>query len=325
MAQIFAGAIRFGVHAGPQNVTYEEYRQLWLECERLGYDWVSVFDHFVPIMSDPDGPCFEGPTLLAGLAAQTSRIRCGILVVGNTYRNPAQLAKIGTTIDYISGGRLELGIGAGWWDLEHHEYGIPFYTTGRRINMLGEAVQIIKSLWTQSRTTFQGRYYTIANAHSEPKPLQQPHPPIWVGGAGEQLTLRVVARSADGWNTFLMPQEEYQHKLDVLTEHCRVAGRDPTDIRKSLGFMPVIAESETEVSRRLEGLARMRGIGVESLRRQIIVGPPESCAEQILSFVHMGVGDFLILARAPYDYRTLELFIERVAPVVRKEAARQPA
>src|SRR5262249_20613216 len=126
VAQIFDGQIRFGIHAGPQHTTYADYLHLWQTAEAMGYDWASVFDHFTPIMTDPEGPCSEGPTLLAALAAQTSRLRCGILVIGNTYRNPAVLAKIAATIDHVSGGRLEWGIGAGWWEMEHQEYGIPF-------------------------------------------------------------------------------------------------------------------------------------------------------------------------------------------------------
>src|SRR5215212_3874849 len=142
MTQIFEGQLRFGIHAGPQQVDYAAYLRLWQTAERLGYDWASVFDHFIPIMSDPEGPCFEGLTLLAALAAQTSRIRCGILVVGNTYRHPAVLAKIAATIDHVSQGRLELGVGAGWWEMEHEEYHIPFHTAARRIRMLGESAKM---------------------------------------------------------------------------------------------------------------------------------------------------------------------------------------
>jgi F420-dependent oxidoreductase-like protein len=320
MAQIFANEIRFGVHAGQQNVSYADYLHLWQTVERIGYDWCSVFDHFIPIMTDPEGPCFDGPTLLAALAAHTSRIRCGILVVGNTYRNPAILAKIFTTLDHISGGRVELGIGAGWWELEHEEYGIPFPPVGQRIRMLAESARIITGLWTQHRAALDGRYYTVTDALSEPKPVQQPHPPIWVGGAGERLTLRVVAESADGWNTFFMPVAHYQHKLDVLAEHCRRVGRDPNDIRKSLVIQPVIGESREEVDQRAARIAQARGMSVEDLRRSALVGTPEECAATLLEYVRLGVGDFLVGARQPYDYALLDKFIERVAPIVRREA-----
>ena len=320
MTQIFANQIRFGVHAGPQNVSYADYLHLWQTVERIGYDWCSVFDHFIPIMSDPEGPCFDGPTLLAAMASHTSRIRCGILVVGNTYRHPAILAKIFTTLDYISGGRIELGVGAGWWELEHEAYGIPFPSVGQRIRRLGEAAKIITGLWTEHRTTLDGRYYTVQDALSEPKPVQRPYPPLWVGGSGERLTLRVVAESADGWNTFLMSTEEYRHKLDVLAEHCRAVGRDPNEIRKSLVIQPVIGESGAEVQQRAERIAQARGISVEELRRSALVGTPEECAARLLEFVRLGVGDFLVGARAPYDYALLDKFIERVVPIIRSEA-----
>ncbi len=321
MAQIFDGQIRFGVHAGPQHTSYADYAHLWKTAESMGYDWASVFDHFIPIMSDPEGPCFEGPTLLAALAAQTSRIRCGVLVLGNTYRNPAILAKIAATIDHVSGGRLEWGIGAGWWEMEHEQYGIPYHSTGRRIRALGETAKIQKLLWSQHRTTFAGRYYHLTDALCEPKPVQNPLP-LWVGGMGEQLTLRVVAESADGWNTFLMPEDQYQHKLDVLANHCREVGRDPRDIRKSLVLQALIGETEAEVNERAERTARARNTSPDALRRQAVVGTPEQAAEQIMRYVELGVGDFILGARPPYDHAGLQLFIEKVAPLVRKEAAR---
>src|SRR5262249_1202349 len=153
----------FGIHAGPQHTSYADYLRLWRLAEDLGYDWASVFDHFVPIQADPAGPCFEGPTLLAALAAQATRLRRGTPVGGNTYRTPALLAKIAATLDHIAGGRLEWGLGAGWWQLEHEQYHVPFYTTGRRIRMLGETARMLKLLWTQERTTFDGTYYRLTD------------------------------------------------------------------------------------------------------------------------------------------------------------------
>ena len=318
MPQIFGDQIRFGIHAGPQHTTYADYSALWRWADEAGYDWVSVFDHFIPIQTDPEGPCFEGLTLLAALAAQTRRVRCGILVVGNTYRNPAILANIATTIDHISGGRLELGIGAGWWEMEHEEYHIPYYTTGRRIRMLGEAAQMLRLLWTEKRATYEGRYYKLTNALNEPKPVQNPLP-LWVGGMGERLTLRVVAESADGWNTFLMPEEQYRHKLNVLAEHCRAVGRNPDDIRKSLVLQALIGRDQREIDERIASVAAARNTTPEALRRGAVVGTPEQAAEQIVALSKLGVGDFIVGARVPYDYATLELFIDRVAPLVRKQ------
>src|SRR3990172_11409057 len=313
--QIFAGQVRFGIHSGPQGTTFADYLDLWRTAEALGYDWASVFDHFMPIGGAPvEGPCFEGLTLLSAMAAHTSRIRCGILVVGNTYRNPALLAKITATIDHVSNGRLELGIGAGWYELEHNQYGVPFYTVGRRIRMLGEAAKIIRSLLSEPRTNFEGRYYKITDALCEPKPVQRPLP-LWVGGTGEKLTLRVAAESADGWNTFLIPQPDYQRKLDALAAHCRDVGRDPNDIRKSLVVPALVGETEAEVRERA-GVA-----GVEAFRQRGVVGTPEQIVEQLLPYVKMGVADFIIGARAPADRRSLELIAQKVAPVVKAEGA----
>jgi F420-dependent oxidoreductase-like protein len=308
--QIFGGQIRFGIHSGQQNTSFADYLSLWQTAEELGYDWASVFDHFLPIFSDPEGPCFDGLTLLSAMAAHTTRIRCGVLVVGNTYRHPAILANIATTIDHVSGGRLELAVGAAWYEMEHNQYGVPFPSVGRRIRMLGETAKILKSLWTEHRTTFHGRYYTISDALCEPKPLQKPHIPLWIGGAGEQLTLRVVAESADGWNTFLIPLEAYQRKLDALAGHCRDVGRDPADIRKSLVVQVVVGETEAEVQERAQRLAP----GLTPL-----IGTPEQCVEQILPYVRLGVADFLIGARAPADMRSLELIAQKVAPLVKEE------
>jgi F420-dependent oxidoreductase-like protein len=316
--QIFEGQIRFGIHSGPQNTTFADYLALWRKAEEVGLDWASVFDHFIPMQpADPGGPCFEGLTLLSAMAAHTTRLRCGILVVGNTYRNPAVLANIAATIDHVSGGRLELGIGAGWYEMEHNEYGIPFHTTGRRIRMLGETALILKSLWTQERTTFTGRYYAITNASCEPKPVQKPSIPLWVGGAGEKLTLRVVAESADGWNTFFLPLDAYKRKLEALAAHCRDVGRDPADIRKSLVMGAVIGETEAEAR---EAVQRAGG-NEAALRAGGVVGTPEQCAQQILDYVRAGVGDFILRARPPANVRQLELFAQRVGPIVRSEGA----
>lgn len=319
--QVFGDAVRFGIHSGQQNTTFDQYLELWTRAEEMGFEWASVFDHFMPIQSDPTGPCFDGMTLLAAMAAHTSRIRCGILVVGNSYRNPALLAKIATTIDHISGGRLELGVGAGWYQLEHDQYNIPFPPIGRRIRMLSESTKILKSLWTEPRSDFHGRYYTVNQAMSEPKPLQTPHIPLWIGGAGEKLTLRVVAESADGWNTFFGPLDYYQHKLAALAEHCRDTGRNPADIRKSLSLQAVVGETAAEVDERLDKAALGRGVDRDALRGRGIVGTPEQCVEQLLPYLKLGVRDFIIGARVPADMRSLELIATKVMAIVKAEAA----
>jgi F420-dependent oxidoreductase-like protein len=225
--------IRFGVQTPQQNTTWSEMLSLWQEADNLGYDTAWVFDHFLPIFSDPTGPCMEAWTALAALAMATHNVRVGAMVTGNTYRHPAVLAKMATTVDIISGGRLILGIGAGWFELEHQQYGIPFHTIGGRLQRLDESLEMIKLLWTQDRSTFNGRHYKLENASFNPKPLQKPHPPILVGATGENIALGIVAKHAQMWNSFGDP-EVFRNKIARLTDHCERIGRDPATIEKSV-------------------------------------------------------------------------------------------
>ncbi len=219
--------ITFGIKTAPQHTTYEAILRVWQQAdENPAFDHAWLFDHYAPIFSGIDGPCLEGWTTLAALAAETSRLRIGLMVTGNTYRHPAVLASIAATVDIVSNGRLDLGIGAGWNEYEHNSMGIPLYAPGERIRRLDEACQIIKQLFTQDLTTFEGRYYQLKDARREPKPVQQPHPPFVIGGSGEQLTLRVVAKHADVWNFVAGPVDVFQHKIDVLKQHCEAVGRD---------------------------------------------------------------------------------------------------
>jgi F420-dependent oxidoreductase-like protein len=217
----------FGIKTAPQHTTYAAILRVWKEADEnpaFAHAW--LFDHYAPIHSDVSGPCLEGWTTLAALAAETSRIRLGLMVTGNTYRHPAVLASIAATVDVISNGRVDIGIGAGWNEYEHASMGIPLYAPGERIRRLDEACQILKQLFTQELTTFDGRYYQLKDARREPKPLQKPHPPFVIGGSGEQLTLRVVAKHANIWNFVAGPVEEFQRKVGILQEHCKAVGRN---------------------------------------------------------------------------------------------------
>ena len=312
--QIFGDVIRFGVHSGPQNTSFEDYRDLWLRAEELGYEWVSDFDHFLPIHSDPAGRQFEGTTLLAAMAAHTERVRCGVLVLGVTYRHPAVVANIAATIDHVSGGRLELGMGAAWFELEHDQYGIPFPRIGVRMDMLDEACRIMRSLWSRETTTFEGRHYRLKDARLEPKPLQE-HLPLVIGGSGERRTLRIVAEHGDIWNTFYGDLDHYRHLLDVLAGHCADVGRDAADVRKSLTFRAVLDEDERAARERA---SELYGDPLpERLSKMMVVGTPEQCAERLRPYAELGVGDFLLGQLAPVDARTIELVAEQVAPALR--------
>lgn len=199
--------------------------------ELFGGFW--VFDHFLPINGHVEGPCMDGWTLLGALAVATRRVRLGLMVGCNGYRYPAVLAKIATTVDQVSGGRLDMGLGAGWFETEYNMYGIPFPPPAQRIRELDEACEVIKRLWTQEVADFQGSYYTLQAARHEPKPVQKPYPPIFIGGSGEKMTLRVVAKHADAWNFGNGPVEEAQRKSRILAEHCAAIGRDTATIRRS--------------------------------------------------------------------------------------------
>lgn len=227
--------LRFGIKTAPQHTSYEAMLEIWKQADALPiYEHAWLFDHFAPIHSDVDGPCFEGWTLLAAYAAQTSRIRVGLMVTGNTYRHPAVLANTAATVDIISGGRLDYGIGAGWNEYEHESMGIPLYTPGERLRRFREACEISKRLFTQHLTDFDGRYYQLKQARCEPKPIQKPYPPFVIGGSGEQLTLKIVAEYADIWNFAGGPVETFKHKVEVLRGHCETVGRNFDDIELSI-------------------------------------------------------------------------------------------
>lgn len=227
--------LSFGVKTAPQHTTYEAMLAVWKEADATPvFEHAWLFDHFAPIYSDVDGPCLEGWTLLSAFAAQTRRIRVGLMVTGNTYRHPAVLAHQAATVDIVSNGRLDLGIGAGWNEYEHTSMGIPLYQPGERLRRFGEACEIIKRLFTQHLTDFDGRYYQLKQARCEPKPVQKPYPPFVIGGSGEKLTLRIVAQYADVWNYAGGPVETFNQKVAILHEHCATVGRNPDEIRLSV-------------------------------------------------------------------------------------------
>lgn len=228
--------LRFGIKTMPQNTTYDEIVRVWHEADDIEiFEHAWVFDHFYPINTpDTSGPCLEGWTLLAALAAETQRLRVGVMVTGNTYRHPAVLANMGATVDHISHGRLDFGIGAAWNEQEHAAYGIPLYPPGERVRRFGEACEVIRRLWTEPTVTFEGKYYHLTDARCEPKPVQKPYPPFVIGGSGEKLTLRVVAQYADIWNAMAQTPEEFTRKNEILNEHCAAIGRDPATIERSI-------------------------------------------------------------------------------------------
>jgi F420-dependent oxidoreductase-like protein len=223
--------MRFAFKTAPQNTTWEDMLALWRagdEIELFESAW--NFDHFYPIFSDSTGPCLEAWVTLTAFAQATRRLRLGTLVTGIHYRHPAVLANMVATLDIVSGGRLELGIGAGWNEEESGAYGIQLGSPRERSDRFEEACQVLIGLLSQETTDFDGRYYRLSDARCDPKPVQRPHPPICIGGSGERRTLRTAARFAQHWNFVGGTVDEFRKKRDVLYAHCAEVGRGPKDI-----------------------------------------------------------------------------------------------
>ena len=312
--------LRFGVQAGPTDTPYATRRDYWREAERLGYDWASVGDHFMPnpIFGARDtDPWNEAWTTLAALAEATTRIRVGVLVTSVGYRHPALLAKMAATLDVISGGRLEFGIGAGYLETEYRMYGLPFPPASVRIAQMDEAIRVCKLLWTREHADFAGQHFTLVDAVCAPKPVQRPHPPIWIGGGGEQKTLRVVAEHADGWNAFPIPVPQLQHKLDVLRGHCDATGRDYDAISKQLVCTVITRTDPAAVEEELARFAQERRLPPERARQMAIAGTPEEVAARLGPYIGIGFDMFLLMERTPLDYESLRLFMQEVAPRLR--------
>ena len=246
--------MRFGLDISQHQQPWDEIVERARYAEEAGFEGAWVFDHFKPLYGDSNGPCLEGWTLLAALAAATSTIRLGALVTGVTYRHPSVLTAEAVTVDHVSRGRLEFGIGAAWFDGEHRMLGIDFPGNGERARKLEEAVQVAKLLMTEDGADFDGRYYKLRNASYNPKPVQSPHPPIWIGAGGEKLMLPVVGRHADVWHGFGRV-DDLARKSRIVDEHAEKAGRDPKEIRRTSGLS--ISEPWDEVRKRVEDLAEI--------------------------------------------------------------------
>jgi F420-dependent oxidoreductase-like protein len=307
--------MEFSVQTGQQNITWAELVDTWRRLEEWGFDGAWCHDHFIPAGTrDVDGPCMDGWTALAALAALTSRMRVGVFVTGNTYRNPALLAKIATTVDHISGGRLNMGLGAGWYELEHTAYGFEFGTAGQRLARLEEALEVITRLWSgDEKVSFEGKHYTLTNAPFLPRPVQSPRPPIWIGGGGERKTLRLVAKYADAWNG-LGPLAVLQQKVRVLHGHCADVGRDPASIQITAGA-PVIPDAiyEGYVAR----TAERQGVPVEEVRRRTIGGSAEDMRAAVQAYRDADFSHLVLMVNTPYDFGVFERFARDVLPAFR--------
>lgn len=275
--------MRFGIDVAQQRMAFDDVVDRVRYGEELGFDGAWGFDHFVPMYGEGPGECFEGMTTLAALATATSRIRLGLLVTGVTYRHPSVLAAQAVTVDHASHGRLELAIGAAWFEAEHHQLGIEFPTVGERFDRLEDALEIITRLSTGDVVSYDGHHFGLDQARLRPLPVQRPHPPIWIGGAGPRRTLPLVARYADVWHTFGSPEElaRLSARLDELAEQ---AGRDPRAIAKASSLS--LSEPEDEVRANIETMAAA-GFGY------LVCGWPSDGKDRVEAFASTVMVDYL--------------------------------
>ncbi|MBI4640839.1 MAG: TIGR03560 family F420-dependent LLM class oxidoreductase [Candidatus Tectomicrobia bacterium] len=312
--------IKFGVRMIPIGRSFEWLKSICQEMDKTGWHSFWTMDHLF-FNDTANQPVLETWTLMTAIAAVTEQLHVGALVLCNSYRPPALLAKMGASLDALSNGRLEFAIGAGWAQHEYEAYGYPYPRPAVRIAQLDEAVQIIKKMWTEERPSFEGKYFSIREAVNMPKPVQKPHPPIHIGGSGEQLTLRVVAKYADIWNG--SDNENRSHKQEVLKRHCEAVGRDYNEIEQSTAYVLIIGSNENEVKQKLD-YHMSRGardtIGVptklthEEFVARHIVGTPLQCIEKIGRIIDEGPTFFIFTIPDISRLEPLHLFAEEVMP-----------
>lgn len=307
------GALKLGMLAWNQYTDWPAFREAAVKADALGYDDVWTWDHLYPIVGSSDGPILEGWLTLAAWAEATSRARLGLMVGANTFRNPALVAKMATTLDHISGGRAILGIGGAWFEEEHAAYGLEFGgSPGERLRWLEEAVRIMRGMLHGERPSGD-RYYATREIRNDPPPVQQ-HLPLLIGGGGERRTLRIVARYADAMNVgggF----DNVKHKDQVLRRHCEEVGRDPSEIERTAGVgVCIIRDSATEAQRVFE--ATFAANGNARLWHNQLVGTPEQVAEMLRPYPGIGFHHLIVGFPHPYDAESMERLIREVKPMV---------
>lgn len=311
--QVRGRPLRFGIQLQAQRTGWGDYADALRRVEELGFDTAWTFDHLLPFSGPDDGPAFETLTTLGAMAAITDRIRIGALVNGVLYRDPATLAKASALVDQISGGRLEFSLGAAWAEREFVAYGLPFPPLAERYVRLDEALQIVRSLWTQPRTTFKGEYYSLVDAPCEPKPVQTPHPPIMVGGSGLG-SLRMAAKHADSWNGQGSPAK-LAERAARLRGLCEDIGRDFDAIELSWHGQIVVAPTHDAAVDQATAIARSHGHDAPG--ENDVIGTPDEVIAGLRAFTDVGVSHWIVGIGHPFETTGLELFQREVAPALR--------
>lgn len=292
---------RYGVHAGTEGASIEEVVEFWRRVEALGYEWISVWDHFYSTEGEGRGS-FEAVATHAALGCMTTRARVGVLVYSVGYRHPAVLANAVSTIDHLSGGRAEVGIGAGWLESEYRGYGLPFEPTGQRIDKLGEGVRCLTGLLHNERFTFEGRYFQLADAFLGVRAIQD-RVPVWVGGEGERRVIPMAARYADGWDAPLGPSaEEFAHKVRVLERACAEIGRDPATIRRSAHVAVVRDEEDLR--------AKFGEYEYDVRPGAVLMGSDDQVLEGIRAYEEAGADQVLFAGNISWGTEELERLAE---------------
>jgi F420-dependent oxidoreductase-like protein len=311
-----------GAHVGQQNLTMDELRACWRRLDDAGLDWISAWDHFYE--APPAGGTvdhFEAVATLAALACETRNARLGCLVFYVGYRNPAALAKAATTLDHLSHGRFELGLGAGWHAQEAKAYGYDFPGVGTRLDMLEEALPLIRSLLTEDRTTFEGTHFRAEDASCLPRPVQE-RLPIWVGGVGEKRTLRMTAKHADGWNAAYISPSELSRLNGVLDGWCETEGRDPATVERAINLMFMLATDGAGLDRIRRQLQEQWGEMADRVAGGALLCTPDEAADRIAEYTDAGADMVNVALRAPWDPDALDAYLGDVVPAVK---ARTPA
>ncbi len=293
---------------------YETMTRVAQEAEQHGYDSLWLFDHFHTVPEPSQEVTFECWTSTAALARDTKRIRIGQMVTGNSYRNPALLAKMASTVDVLSHGRLDFGIGAGWYEHEYRAYGYPFPDAPERLRHLREAVQVILALWTQDEAVFEGKYYQVHGAINQPKGVQKPHIPLLIGGGGEQVTLKLVAQYADACNLSYVDVAGLRHKLAVLKKHCEAVGRDYNSIRRTVLLMCAIAETNEEAYAKTQSIPFRRPIPAAKVPETALVGTPEVIRQRLAAYEEAGAQEIILYMPDAKDLDAVRLFAETCLP-----------
>jgi F420-dependent oxidoreductase-like protein len=304
----------FGVNLPQINRTWDETRDAALEFERLGYDSLWLNDHLYGVPR-PEIPILECWTALTAVGAITRRVQLGTLVSPPAFRNPALLAKVAATLDQITKGRVILGLGTGWFQREFEGYGFEFLPPQRRVEQLAEAAELTLRVWTEPEATYAGKHFRSDRLILAPRPYQEPHPPLLIGGAGEKAVLRIAARYADIWNNPAAQQTQLPHKIEVLRRHCEQVGRDPAAVRISQQCLVVLAPDEAQAGPMLERATKLFGGHLGDVNGPLVIaGSPDRVAERIQQHIDLGCDFFMIEFFGRDTREPARLFAETVMP-----------